>query len=52
MDYRLSFLILKNTAKLERMIRQNAPYSKILRQNQLLDKYINEQMIRTNKIKR
>lgn len=52
MDYRLSFLILKNTAKLEKMIRQNAPYSKILKQSQLLDKYIVKQMIQINKIKR
>lgn len=52
MDYKLSFLILKNTAKLEKLILHNAPYSKILKQSQLLDKYINEQMIRINKIKR
>jgi hypothetical protein len=52
MDYKLSFLILKNTAKLEKLIKQDAPYSKILKQSQLLDKYIAKQMIKINKIKR
>lgn len=51
MSYKLSFQILKNTAKLEKMIEQNAPYSKILKQSQLLDKYIAKQMIKINKIK-
>ena len=52
MDYKLSFLILKNTVKLEKLIKQDAPYSKILKQSQLFDKYIAKQMIKINKIKR
>ncbi len=51
MSYKLSFKILKHTAKLEKLIQQNAPYSQILKQSQLLDKYISEQMIKINKIK-
>lgn len=51
MSYKLSFQIFKNTAKLEKMIEQNEPYCKILKQSQLLDKYIVKQMIKINKIK-
>lgn len=43
---RIELLILKNRAKLEHMIKIGAPYGKILKQSQLLDKYINEKMKR------
>lgn len=51
MDSRTSLLILKNKAKLERLIESNAPYEKILHQSQLLDKYIITQIRELNKIK-
>lgn len=44
MDSRLIYLIMKNTAKLERLIETNAPYEKILKQSKKLDKYIVLQM--------
>ncbi|MCI8548395.1 MAG: hypothetical protein HFJ38_05850 [Bacilli bacterium] len=43
-DYKLTLLIMKNTAKLERMIKTGADYSKILRQSEKLDYYIVEKM--------
>ena len=39
---------LKHKAKLERLILENAPYEKILKQSQLLDKYIMMEMKRLN----
>ena len=36
----IDLLILKNRAKLEKLIEQNADYSLILKQSQKLDKYI------------
>lgn len=50
MDSRTIYLILKNTAKLEKLINSNAPYEKILRQSQKLDKYIMIQMKYMNKL--
>lgn len=40
MDPKIILLIFKNKSKLERLIENNAPYEKILRQSQRLDKYI------------
>lgn len=40
MDSKIMLLIYKNKAKLSKMIEQNAPYDKILRQSRKLDKYI------------
>ncbi len=50
MDSKTIYLILKNTAKLEKLINSNAPYEKILRQSQKLDKYIMIQMKYMNKL--
>lgn len=50
MDCRLVYLIFKNTAKLEKLIESDAPYSKILKQSQKLDKYILIRMKYINKI--
>lgn len=50
MDCRLVYLILKNTAKLEKLIESDAPYHKILRQSKKLDRYILIQMKYINKI--
>lgn len=44
MNFRTNLLIIKNKAKLNKMIAQEAPYDKILKQSKLLDKYIIEQM--------
>ena len=41
---------MKNTAKLEKLIETNAPYEKIVKQSQKLDKYIMIQMKDINKI--
>jgi hypothetical protein len=49
MDSKLIYLILKNTAKLEQLIEADAPYEKILKQSQKLDKYIMIQMKYINK---
>jgi hypothetical protein len=50
MESKISLLILKNKAKLEKLIESEAPYEKILHQSQLLDKYIIKQIIAMNKI--
>lgn len=50
MDYNVTLLILKNRAKLEKLIIQNAPYNKILSQSKKLDKYIMIQMKLINKV--
>ena len=47
MDSKIIYLILKHTAKLEKLIESNAPYEKIIRESQKLDKYI---MIKMNVI--
>ena len=44
MDTKIFYLIMKNTAKLEKLVETNAPYEKILTQNKKLDKYIMIQM--------
>lgn len=49
-DYKIPYLILKNEAKLEKLIASNAPYDKIVRQSQTLDKYVMIQMKYMNKI--
>lgn len=50
MDYKTVYLIMKNTAKLEKLIETNAPYEKIIKQSKKLDKYIMIQMKYINKI--
>lgn len=50
MDSKLIYLIMKNTAKLEKLIESNAPYEKIVRQSKKLDKYILIKMQYINKI--
>ena len=52
MDYKVILLIIKNRSKLEKMIENNAPYEKILRQSRRLDKYIMIQMNYINKEKK
>lgn len=49
MDSKIIYLIMKNTAKLEKLIESNAPYEKILKQSKKLDKYIMIQMKYINK---
>lgn len=36
----IPYLILKNSTRLEKLIESDAPYEKILKQSQKLDKYI------------
>lgn len=50
MDSKIIYLILKHTAKLEKLIESNAPYDKIIRESQRLDKYIMIKMNVINKI--
>ena len=50
MDSKTIYLIMKNTAKLEKLIETNAPYEKIIKQSQKLDKYIMIQMKYMNKV--
>lgn len=50
MKSNIPYLILKNSAKLNKLIENNAPYEKILKQSQKLDKYIIIQMKHINKI--
>lgn len=40
MDFKINLLILKNSARLKKLIESNAPYEKILKQSPKLDKYI------------
>ena len=40
MDSRINLLISKNSARLDKLIETGAPYEKILKQSQKLDKYI------------
>lgn len=51
MDAKIHLLTLKNTVKLEKLIRENAPYDQILKESQLLDKYLFMEMKYINKIK-
>lgn len=51
MDSKTYLLIFKNKAKLSKLIEENAPYEKILKQSKKLDKYIIKQMIYINKIR-
>ena len=51
MDSRINLLISKNSARLDELIRKGAPYEKILKQSQKLDKYIAMAMKHINKIK-
>lgn len=44
-DYRLTFLIIKNKARLDSLIKNDADYSKILEQSKKLDTLIMQKMI-------
>ena len=50
MESNIAYLLLKNTAKLEKLIKENAPDDKILEQSKKLDKYILIKMKCINKI--
>ena len=50
MNSRIAYLILKNSAKLKNLIESEAPYEKILKQSQKLDKYIIIKMKSINKL--
>lgn len=50
MDSKINFLISKNSTKLNKLIEKNAPYEKILKQSQKLDKYIMIAMKKINKL--
>lgn len=50
MESKLIYLIVRNKAKLEKLIENDAPYEKILKQSQKLDRYIIIQMKYINKI--
>lgn len=51
MESKIILLILKNKARLSKMIKDNVPYEKIVKQSQKLDKYIIKQINAMNKIK-
>lgn len=40
MDLKIQLLIIKHKAKLEKLIGNDAPYNLILKESQLLDKYV------------
>lgn len=44
-DYKLTLLIIKNKARLDSLIKNDADYSKILKQSQKLDTLIMQKMI-------
>lgn len=50
-ELRNNLLLLKNRAKLEKMILEEKPYSEIVKQSQLLDKYVMQQIKIINKIR-
>ena len=50
MDFITNYLISKNSAKLEKLIKTGAKYPKILKQSQKLDKYIMIAMKKINKL--
>ena len=51
MESKIILLILKNKARLSKMIKDNAPYEKIVKLSQILDKYIIKQINAMNKVK-
>lgn len=51
MDYSMILKKLRVNAKLEKLIMENAPKEKILKQSKLLDKYIQIQFKQMNKCK-
>lgn len=40
MNLKINLLIIKHRAKLEKLIENDAPYNAILKESQILDKYI------------
>ena len=50
MNARINLLISKNSARLDKLIESGAPYEKILKQSQKLDKFIVIAMKNINKI--
>lgn len=50
MDFRIDYLILKNSARLKNLIESGAPYKNILKQSRELDKYIIIKMKCINKL--
>ena len=44
-DYKLTLLIMKNKARLDKLVREDADYSKILKQSVKLDKLIAQKMV-------
>lgn len=50
MDSRINLLISKNSARLNNLIEKGAPYEKIVKQSQKLDKYIMIAMKKINKL--
>lgn len=50
MDIRINYLISRNSAKLNNLIEKGAPYEKIVKQSQKLDKYIMIAMKQINKL--
>ena len=51
MILRNNLLLLKNRAKLEKMILEGKTYNEIVKQSQLLDKYVMQQIKIINKIR-
>lgn len=51
MDSSMSLKKLKLTAKLEKLILEGAPYEKIIKQNKILDNYVQMQFKQMNKSK-
>ena len=51
-DYKLTLLIIKNKARLDSLIRNDADYSKILKQSKKLDTLIMQKMINQREIKK
>lgn len=51
MDSSMSLKKLKLTAKLEKLILEGAPYEKIIRQNKILDNYVQMQFKQMNESK-
>jgi len=51
MDSKIALKKLKANAKLERLIKENAPAEKILKQSKLLDVYVQIQFKQMNKYK-
>ena len=51
MNFKNNLLLLKNRAKLEKMILVGKPYTEIVKQSQLLDRYVMQQLKIINKIR-